>query len=337
MIAQSEPRTRVWERPSIEIQAGDVIRLDCQPIVRVVSREQLSPTQILIKVVPTNADADYRPTVWQIEAPEPQAATQNPQSSAPAKTDRTATEASEPNYLYKLKVGQLKELCKVRGLQGYSKLRQHQLIKLLQDQKLGNARFEAATSRDKITPGEKVSVSSEKNKTPDVENTPSTPGIVSCESRPIAIVCDRPTAPTEPQPQIVATWNRKLTGGETRDVQTKRAYRFLVVDEAELWQKSDLNKAKQPAIISCAPAERHQAILLGTETDLPHAAAALASAPGQNAKPNCVSIKKIQLKPAAKKPAAQTGGEQRMPIAAMSAPTVAKQSAVSPKQSAKSP
>ncbi|NER40046.1 MAG: hypothetical protein F6J93_39980, partial [Oscillatoria sp. SIO1A7] len=337
MLTQTQPRTRrVWEWLSIAIQVGDVLRLDCQPIVKVVGREQISPTQILIKVVPTNADADYRPTVWEIQAPqsEPQSAPAQP--TAPAKTDRPLTKhdrkqpvalnkrlepltksdrpttepTDEPNYLYKLKVGQLKELCKKRGLHGYSKLRQHQLILKLQkqEQELGNARSEAATNSEPVTA-------------------------------------------SEPSLQISAIWNERLTGGTTHDPISNKSYRFLVVDEAELWQKSDLNKAKQPAIISCAPEERHQAILVGSETDLPHAKAALAAAPTQiNAQKNAqntdrvkanhavrVSIKAVSPKPAAKKPAAQTGGEQRMPIAAMSAPTVAKQSAVSPKQSAKSP
>ncbi|NER38382.1 MAG: hypothetical protein F6J93_31265 [Oscillatoria sp. SIO1A7] len=189
MICETQPRTQTCEWPSIEvgqksniwthietpsqIKAGDTIRLSYQPIVQVLATEDLG-TKVSLIVAKTTGEENC-PTEWLI----PKNAAQNPQSSAPAKTDRSAvalnklkseptfpslnkrlaqvaelerksalqaifgksdrlntepTEASAEPDLYKLRVSQLKKLCKERGLHGYSKLRQHQLIKLLQEQ-----------------------------------------------------------------------------------------------------------------------------------------------------------------------------------------------------------
>ena len=268
------------------------------------------------------------------------------------KSDRP-TEASTELTLGEMNIRQLKAMCKTHRLRKYSYLCKAELIELLQRQ-LGNARFETAS--EEVASSSALDITSEKNKTPDVENAPtlapSAPGIarkkdVSCEPTPIAIVCDRPSAASEPTPQISAIWNEGLTGGTTHDRNNNKSYRFLVVDVADRFIPKALGAAKNPAIISRAPGEQRDAIPMNGATCLPHIAAALASAP-RNAQKNAqntdrvkakhavrVSIKAVSPKPATKKPA--QAGEVRMSIAAISAPAAERQTQQSAASSGQSP
>ena len=144
----------------------------------------------------------------------------------------------------------------------------------------------------------------------------------------------------EPTPQgdrVQVTWNFQMTGGETKDLETNRRARFVVVDAADRWLIANIHQALDPHIVSNLEREP---VKVGSETTLPHTAAVLAAIPEKSNSSNKVkpvgtaSWPTLPSKPApqpqiaiapvtqkktsAKKPAVQTG-EERMPIAAKTA------------------